>query len=139
VQGWIGGGSSNNYSCGYSGGTSPQADQAWFDMSILATGGDYTYGTTSMAGWVCAGTYKNYQSGTCPSNSSHCPNNSGSQGGLFHQQFSSANHPKPHYAFVGVNSCDGEEGVTGMYATIPNGGGAMAAIETDMKNNCTIN
>ena len=108
VQGWVGGGSGTTNSCGNPGGTLPQVDQAWFNMSILATGGESTYNTTSMAGWVCAGAASNYQSGTC--GNSHCPNNSGSQGALFHQQFSLANHPKPHYAFVGVNTCDGGGG-----------------------------
>lgn len=135
VQGWVGGGSGTHNSCGNPGGTSQTADQAWLNMSILASGGDFTYTTTSMAGWVCAGPATNYQSGTC--GNSHCPNNSGSQGGLFRQQFSSTNFPSPHYAFVGVNSCNGEEGVTGPQATTPSGEATMTAIENDMATYCT--
>jgi len=105
-------------------------------MSILATGGDSDYTSTSMGVWVCAGPASNYQSGTC--GNSHCPNNSGSQGALFAQQFSSSNPPPaPHYVFVGVNMCDGEEGVTGSLATTPNGENAMSAIESDMTTHCT--
>ncbi|HVI09554.1 MAG TPA: hypothetical protein VND65_14795 [Candidatus Binatia bacterium] len=137
VQGWIGGGSGTTMSCGNPSGTSSQADQAWFNMSILATGGDTTYNSTSMGDWVCAGPASNYQSGTC--GNSHCPNNSGSQGALFGQQFYSGHSPQPHYVFVGVNTCYGEEGVTGTYATTPNGENAMSAIEADMKTHCSTN
>lgn len=54
-------------------------------MSIVnPSGGDFSFGaTTSIAGWVCAGSATNYEAGTC--GNSHCPNNSGSQGAVFHQ------------------------------------------------------
>jgi len=84
---------------------------------------------------VRLGASTNYQSGTC--GNSHCPNNSGSQGALYHQQFSSTIHPQPHYAFTGINACNGEEGVTGSQATTPNGTSAVSAIESDMANHCT--
>jgi hypothetical protein len=89
-----------------------------------------------MADWVCAGPAANYEMGTC--DPTECPNNSGSQGALFGQQFYSGHSPQPHYAFVGVNTCHGEEGVTGTKATTPNGEGAMSAIESDMVGHCKV-
>ena len=118
--------------------TSTLSNQAWLNMSIVnPAGGDFTFPTTSMAGWVCAGNRNNYQSGTCNVGSPSCPNNSGSQGALFHQQFSSGNRPKPHYAFTGISLCNGEEGVAGSQAVTPNGTLGVTAIQTDMEAHCT--
>lgn len=137
-QTWIGGGTTGSSSCNNSGGTttSSSANQAWLDMSIVnPSGGDFDFGTdTSIAQWVCAGSASNYQTGTC--GNAHCPNNSGSQGGIFGQQFSSSgNHPL-HYAFTGINGCNQEEGVGGSVAYTPNGTLTTTAIQNDMQTYC---
>jgi hypothetical protein len=137
VQEWVGGGTTGTASCNNAGRTmtSTTANQNWLNTSIVnPSGGDFDFeGYTSMAIWACAGPATNYQSGTC--GNTHCPNNSGSQAGLFGLKFSLGNHPT-HYAFTGINGCNQEEGVSGPMATTPNGTAGMTAIQQDMMNYC---
>jgi hypothetical protein len=137
VQTWVGGGSVGDTSCNNAGmvTTLPSSNQAWLNMSIVdPPGGDFDFlNYTSMAIWACAGPVSNYQTGTC--GNAHCPNNSGSEAGLFGQNFSMSNHPT-HYAFTGINQCNQEEGVAATGAMTPNGMAGMAAIQLDMTTYC---
>lgn len=139
-QTWIGGGTAGSSSCNNSGGTttSSSANTAWLDMSIVnPTGGDFDFKNyTSMAQWVCAGSASNYQTGTC--GNAHCPNNSGSQGGIFGQVFSSTGYHPLHYAFTGINGCYQEEGVGGSVAYTPDGTLGSTAIQNDMQTYCKL-
>jgi hypothetical protein len=137
VQTWVGGGTTGDTSCNNAGGvtTLTSSNNAWLGMSIVnPSGGDFDFDTyTSMAIWACAGPASNYQSGTC--GNAHCPNNSGSQAGIFGKKFSSSNRPT-HYAFTGINGCNQEEGVSGSVAETPNGTAGMTAIQQDMMTYC---
>jgi hypothetical protein len=115
---------------------------AWKNMSLVdgsinGVTATFSYPNTSMHGWVCQD-YAPGGNGTwIQCFNPHCPNNSGSQGNYFYQQFSSSVGPAA-FKLTGVQQCVQEEGVSqGIDPDSLHGtGSAMTSIETEMEQKC---
>jgi hypothetical protein len=108
------------------GSTSSSSNQNWLNMSIMASGGNLSFPSTRMGGWLCDPTSIN-----C--NGRACQNNSAAQGQYFYTNFSGTMHPRV-YSLTGIHSCIADEGVAGGYA--PDGTLGQTAIYSHMIGNC---
>ena len=100
-------------------------------MSIITgTGGNFSYPSLGMAGWLCS----SFASGTCTTPG--CPNNSPAEGEVFYNEFTTSAHPAG-YKLTGILNCDGAEGVT--VGTDPDSGSQYGyqAIEQHMNTQCS--
>ena len=124
VQGWTG-----DPKCANTNGqqTSSAENANWKAMSLVTgNGGDFSFSTIGMAGWMC------YSSVNC---TNACPNNSAAEGEQFYQLFTSSSNSPAAYILTGIQSCNGAEGVApGTDPDDQNTG--QADIEKHMKNNC---
>jgi hypothetical protein len=80
---------------------------AWKAMSVVTgSGGNFTYPTLGMAGWLCASSQQ-LSGGGCGYG---CPNNSAAEGEQFYSQITSSSQAAG-YKVTGILSCEGAEGV----------------------------
>jgi hypothetical protein len=103
-----------------------QYDQTWNDMSIVSSSArpqQFSYPSTSMAGWLCASTQGRVSM-----------NNSGSQGELFYEQI---NNVRQNYSVNAIFNCPSAEGVADSPSQTSTGESGFNAIEVDTFANCT--
>jgi hypothetical protein len=91
-------------------------------MSIVnGTSGRFSYGSTGLAGWLCASSLASSCKPSAP-----CPNNSAAEGNVFFSQFTSGSQALG-YKLTGIINCQGQEGVAeGTDPDTPNLIGAQA-------------
>ena len=99
IRSWTGDVTCNNGST-----TSSSSNSNWLAMSIVnGTGGNFSYPTLGLAGWLCASSVPS----TC---TSACPNNSAGEGEQFFNQITSSTQAAG-YKLTGILGCTGAEGV----------------------------
>jgi hypothetical protein len=94
----------NDQTCAGTSTTSGTSNRQWKAMSIVTgTGGNFTYPSLGLAGWLCATSTPN----SC---TDACPNNSASEGEQFYNQIGSSSQAAG-YKVTGILGCMGAENV----------------------------
>lgn len=121
----------NDLTCGGPVTTSSTSNAKWLAMSIVnGTGGNFSYPTTGLAGWLCASSTAN----SCAA--PNCPNNSGAQGNVFFKQIASGLQAM-NFKLTGITGCNGPENIESGTDPDPPYLTGKAAVEQRMKVQCT--